>query len=166
MTTEKNLNDAFAGESQACHKYLAFAERAEQEGLPQVARLFRAAARAETVHALAHLRAMNVIKSTAENLKEAIRGEAFECKEMYPEYVRTAMDEGRNVAMLSFNNAMEVERVHHRLYVAALNELDGHPIQATSHVCVCQTCGNTVLETPPKHCPICNAPRDSFTEVP
>lgn len=165
MTTERNLKDAFTGESQAGHKYLAFAQRAEQEGLPQVAKLFRAAAKAEAVHALAHLRAMNGIKSTADNLREAIRGESFECKEMYPEYVRTAMDEGKKVAMLSFSNAMEVERVHHRLYVEALRGLDGQDGQPARAIFVCGACGNTVLDAPPEDCSICNAPRDRFTEV-
>jgi rubrerythrin len=165
MTTERNLKDAFAGESQASHKYLAFAERAEQEGLPQVAKLFRAVAKAEAVHALAHLRAMNGVKSTVDNLREAVRGEGFECKELYPEYVRTAMDEGKKVAMLSFSNAMEVERTHHRLYVEALRELGGQDGQPVRAIFVCGACGNTVLDARPENCSICNAAPDRFTEV-
>ena len=120
MATTENLKDAFAGESQANRKYLAFAEKAEKDGFPQVAKLFRAAAAAETVHAHAHLRAMGGINDTTDNLKAAIAGEGFEYQEMYPEYVAEAEAEGNKRALYSFKNALAVEEIHHGLYTAAL----------------------------------------------
>jgi len=165
MTTNKNLKDAFVGESRANRKYLAFAERAEQEGLLQIARLFRATARAETVHALAHLQAMNGVRSTAENLQEAIAEENFGCQEIYPRYVATAMDEGAKRAMLSFNNAMEVEKVHHRLYTEALEHVKSDEDLSPENIYVCSICGNTVMGQPPEQCPVCEAPKERFDEV-
>ena len=165
MATKKNLKNAFAGESQANRKYLAFARRAEQEGLPQVAKLFRAAAEAETVHALAHLRALNGIGSTAENLQEAIEGESFEFKEMYPKYVATAMDEGQKVAMLSFHNALAVEQVHHDLYAEALGQVKAGADLPAAPIFVCGVCGNTVMGEPPDKCPVCNAAKEKFDEI-
>jgi rubrerythrin len=165
MVTDENLRDAFAGESQANRKYLAFARQAEQEGLPQVAKLFRAAAEAETVHALAHLKAMKGIKSTAENLREAVDGESFEFKDMYPRYVATAMDEGQKIAMLSFHNAMAAEQVHYNLYVEALKSVKAGEDLPERRVYVCSACGNTVTDEPPQQCPICNAAREKFREI-
>ena len=120
MSTKENLADAFAGESQANRKYLAFAKQAEADGLPQVAKLFRAAAHAETIHAHAHLRAMGGIKKTEENLASAIEGEGFEFQEMYPPYLEEAQKEGDRMAEVSFRNALAVEEVHHDLYSKAL----------------------------------------------
>ena len=165
MATKENLKDAFAGESQANRKYLAFARRAEQEGLPQVAKLFRAAAEAETVHALAHLKAMKGVQTTAENLQQAVDGESFEFQEMYPKFISTAMDEGEKVAMLSFNNAMAVEQVHHGLFVEALNQVKAGGDLPEQKVYVCSVCGNTTVGEPPEKCPVCNAPRAKFSEV-
>ena len=110
--TEKNLQEAFAGESQANRKYLAFAKKADQEGYPLVANLFRAAAEAETVHAHAHLRVLKGINSTAENLKEAIAGETHEFKSMYPDMIETAKSEGNKAAERTFSFANEVEQIH------------------------------------------------------
>jgi len=121
--TEKNLWEAFAGESQANRKYLAYAKKAEKEGHTQVARLFRAAAEAETVHAHAHLRTIGQVKSTADNLMDAISGETHEFKKMYPEMIAAARDEGNTAAERSFTYANEVEKVHASLYQKALNNL-------------------------------------------
>jgi len=121
--TEKNLQDAFAGESQANRKYLAFAKKAEKEGNPQVAKLFRAAAAAETVHAHAHLRELGGIKSTKENLEAAISGETFEFEDMYPQMIKDAEEEGNKGALRSFNFANDVEKVHADLYKKALENL-------------------------------------------
>ena len=109
MATMDNLQEAFAGESQANRKYLAFAKKADEDGLPQVAKLFRAAAEAETVHAHAHLRVMGGIKSTAENLETAVEGEGFEFQEMYPKYLAEAQEEGNKPAEFSIKNALAVE---------------------------------------------------------
>ncbi|MGD2270644.1 MAG: rubrerythrin family protein, partial [Desulfobacterales bacterium] len=122
--TEENLKDAFAGESQANRKYLAFAKKAESEGHPQVAKLFRAAAEAETVHAHAHLRTLKGIKSTAENLQEAIAGETHEFKSMYPQMIEDATSEDDKAALRSFTYANEVEKVHADLYQKALDNLN------------------------------------------
>src|SRR5512136_468183 len=120
MTTTDNLKSAFAGESQANRKYLAFAKKAAADGYPQIAKLFRAAAEAETVHAHAHLRVLGGVKGTAENLQAAIDGEGHEFRVMYPGFVATAEAEGQKAALASFRNAMAVEGVHHDLYTQAL----------------------------------------------
>ena len=165
MATKQNLWEAFAGESQANRKYLAFAKRAEQEGLRQVAKLFRATAAAETVHAMSHLRVLEAVRSTGENLKEALAGEGYEFREMYPGFVTTAMDEGAKAAMLSFSNAMEVEKVHHELYGEALKHVASGEDMPEEKIFVCRVCGNTIMGEPPEHCPVCNAPREKFDEV-
>jgi rubrerythrin len=165
MVTEQNLRDAFAGESQANRKYLAFARRAEQEGLTQVAKLFRATAQAETVHAMAYLRVMDGVRSTGENLREALSGEGYVFKEMYPRFLATAMDEGAKAAMLSFNNAMEAEKVHHELYAEALKHVASGDDLPEEKIFVCSLCGNTVMGQPPERCPVCDAPSEKFDEV-
>ena len=113
--TEKNLQDAFAGESQANRKYLAFAKKAEEEGHPQIAKLFRAAADAETIHAFNHLRELGGIRGTKENLQEAISGETYEFKTMYPQMIQDAEAEGNKRALMSFNFANAVEQIHAEL---------------------------------------------------
>src|SRR5512136_2743131 len=118
--TTVNLKDAFAGESQANRKYLAFAKQADAEGFAQVAKLFRAAAEAETVHAHAHLRVLGGVKTTTENLEAAIAGEGFEFQEMYPKFLETAQKEGNKPAEISIKNALAVEKVHYNLYSKAL----------------------------------------------
>jgi rubrerythrin len=163
--TVNNLQDAFAGESQANRKYLAFAIKADKEGFPQVARLFRAAAEAETVHAHAHLRALAGVKDTKENLKAAISGEDYEFKTMYPDFLAKAQEEANKPAETSFKFALAVEKIHHDLYTRALQTLETGSDLPERKVYVCPVCGNTVYDEPPDACPICNAPKASFREI-
>ena len=160
--TEQHLKDAFAGESQANRKYLAFAAQADKEGHPAVARLFRAAALAETVHAHAHLRVLGGVKDTATNLREAVGGETHEFEKMYPQMIVDAEAEGNAAAARSFRYANAVERVHAALYQQALAELGRN---ADAAYWVCGVCGNTVAGEPPETCPICGAKRAAFTRV-
>ena len=157
--SEQNLKDAFAGESQANRKYLAFAEQADKERHPQAAKLFRAAAAAETVHAHTHLRTFGGIKTTAENLKEAISGETYQFKSMYPEMIKTAEAEGEKRALRSFTYANEVEKMHAALYQKALDNLDALP---AADYYVCSVCGSTYENEPPEVCPVCNAKAKAF----
>ncbi|MCW8814777.1 MAG: rubrerythrin family protein [Chlorobium sp.] len=165
MSSMDNLQDAFAGESQANRKYLAFARKAEEDGLPQVAKLFRAAAEAETIHAHAHLRVMGGIKSTSENLEEAIAGEGFEFNEMYPKYLAEAQQEGNKPAEFSFKNALAVEEIHHGLYSKALDAVKAGSDMPAAKIYVCPVCGNTVENAVPDTCPICNVPGSKFFEI-
>jgi rubrerythrin len=160
--TEKNLQEAFAGESQANRKYLAFAKKAEEEGYPQVAKLFRAAAAAETIHAHNHLREMGGIKSTKENLEAAISGESYEFQNMYPQMIADAKEEGNDSAIRTFNFANEVEKVHAELYRKALENLGKNE---TVDYFVCQVCGNTVEGEAPDTCPICGAKKEMFKKI-
>jgi rubrerythrin len=160
--TEQNLREAFAGESQANRRYLAFAKQAEKEGHPQVAKLFRAAAEAETVHAHTHLRTLNGVKSTAENLKEAIAGETHEFKKMYPAMIEEAKKEGAKAAERTFTYANEVEKVHANLYQKALDNLGKLP---EVDYYVCSVCGYTCENEPPDRCPVCNAVKKAFFKV-
>lgn len=165
MATIDNLKGAFAGESQANRKYLAFAKKAEADGYPQIARLFRAAAEAETVHAHAHLRVMGGVKSTGENLQAAIEGEGFEFTKMYPEYVAEAEKEGNKAALNSFKFAMAVEKVHHGLYTEALKSFQSGKDLPAAPIFVCDVCGYTVAGDVPDKCPVCGAKRERFFEV-
>ena len=160
--TTKNLQDAFAGESQANRKYLAFAKKAEEEGFKQIAKLFRATAEAETVHAHNHLREMGGIRATKENLQEAINGESYEFQKMYPQMIKDAEAEGQKGALKSFNFANEVEKIHADLYKKAVENLGKNP-SVDYHVC--QVCGNTVEGEPPDKCPICGANKKMFKKV-
>jgi rubrerythrin len=160
--TEHSLREAFAGESQANRRYLAFAKQAEKEGHHQVAKLFRAAAEAETVHAHAHLRTMGGIRSTTENLKEAIAGETHEFKKMYPEMIEQAKAEGSKTAERSFAYANEVEKIHAQLYQKALENLGKVP---EVDYYVCSVCGYTCENEPPDRCPVCNAGTKAFFKV-
>ncbi|MFZ5799489.1 MAG: rubrerythrin family protein [Desulfobulbus sp.] len=160
--TDRNLQEAFAGESQANRKYLAFADKAEREGYKQVARLFRAAAHAETIHAHAHLRAMKGIGDTAANLKEAVAGETHEFKEMYPAMIEAAKQEGHKAAERSFTYANEVEKIHAALYQKALDSLDS-PVETDIHVC--SVCGYTCEGDAPDKCPVCAANRNAFVKI-
>src|SRR4030042_2648326 len=160
--TSDNLQEAFAGAGRPSRKYLYFAEKAEEEGYKQMARLFRAASDAETVHARNHLKAMQGIKSTRDNLKEAIGGENYEFTKMYPEFIEQADAEGDNKAKRSFNLANTVEQIHHRLYQTALNMLEKDQAMSEKSVYVCQVCGNTVEGEAPDRCPICGAPKTMF----
>lgn len=165
MSTQDNLKAAFAGESQANQKYRAFAQKAEKDGQPQIARLFRAAAAAETIHAHSHLRTMGGLGQTAENLQTAIEGEGHEFKEMYPEFVEQAVVEGDQAAQRTFQYAMEVEKVHHELYQQALETLQGGGDLPQRNIYVCSVCGNTVYGQPDDDCPICGAKPAVFFEV-
>ena len=165
MPTSDNLKEAFAGESQANRKYLAFAKKSEKEGYPQVAKLFRAAADAETVHAHAHLRVMGGINSTLENLQEAIDGEGHEFKQMYPDFVAEAEKDGNKPAEYSFRNALAVERIHHGLYSEALESVKTGSDLPETRIFVCQICGNTVKGEAPDKCPVCGAAKDKFNEI-
>jgi rubrerythrin len=158
-STEKNLREAFAGESQANRKYLAFSEKAEKEGYMQIAKLFRAAAAAETVHAHAHLRVLGGVNTTLENLKEAIEGETHEFKDMYPAMIAAAKEEGNKAAERSFNFANAVEKVHAALYQNALGKLDKLE-EVDYHVC--SVCGYTCEKDAPETCPVCGAKAKAF----
>lgn len=162
MSSTENLKEAFAGESQANRKYLAFAKKADEEGFFQVARLFRAAAAAETVHAHNHLKFLGEIKSTEENLKEAIAGEVAEFTEMYPAFIKVAKEENEEGALWSFDVANKVEEIHARLYENALKNL-GENVEVMYYIC--DHCGNTVEKEAPEICPICGAPKKDFTKI-
>jgi len=163
--TDENLRNAFSGESQANRRYTAFARKAEEEGFPQVAKLFRAAAEAETIHALNHLRIMGEIKSTAANLEAAISGETFEFQKMYPGYLKVAQQEGNRQAAWSFDVANKVEQVHANLYTRAAEALESKKDLARRDYFVCGVCGNTVEGDPPEKCPICGAPKAKFNKI-
>ncbi len=160
--TPQNLKDAFSGESQANRTYLAFAKKAEKEGLSQIARLFRAAAYAETIHALNHLKIIGKIKSSLENLETAVSGETFEFDEMYPKYIETAKQEGNKKATWSFDVANKVEKIHAKLFSKAIEDLENNRDLANTDYYVCEVCGNTVQGVAPEKCPICGAPKKQF----
>ncbi len=160
--TEDNLREAFAGESQANRRYLAYAGQADKEGYPRIARLFRAVAEAETIHAHSHLKNLGAINTTAENLKDAISGERHEFKEMYPAMIETAEAEGNKNAVRSFTYANEVEKIHAGLYQKALDNLEQ---LADADYYVCSICGYTCEEEPPASCPVCNAKPQAFFNV-
>jgi len=166
MATAENLAAAFAGESQANRKYLAFAKKAQADGYPQVARLFRAAAEAETVHAHAHFRVMKGVKGTVENLEAAIAGEGYEFREMYPTFLAEAKAEGNKAAAGSFENALAVEKTHHGLYSGALSAVKEGKDLPEAAIFVCGVCGHTVVGEAPEVCPVCGALRPRFIEVP
>ena len=161
--SEQLLKEAFAGESQANRKYLAFAQAAEREGYPQAAKLFRAAAEAETVHALNHLRVLKGIRSTKDNLQEAIAGETHEFKKMYPEMIKAAEGEGNREAQRTFIYANEVEKIHANLYKKVLDSLGKS--QETYAYYVCPVCGYTSEKEAPDNCPICGAKGKVFRKI-
>lgn len=160
--SQKNLKAAFAGESQANQRYHAFAKKAEDEGYGMIARLFRAAAAAETVHAQNHIDAMGAVGDTMANLKTAMEGEADEFKSMYPEFIETAQDEGNEEAEETFDLAMQVEQIHHELYGKAAEALKAGSDLPETPMYVCRGCGNTVEGEAPDECPICGAPKSWF----
>ncbi|HHT01491.1 MAG TPA: rubrerythrin family protein [Firmicutes bacterium] len=155
-----NLREAFAGESQANRKYLAYAKKAEQEGKLNAAKLFRAAADAETLHALKQFEVAGKIGSTADNLKDGIAGETFEYQEMYPAFVKEAEAAGNRAALMAFTFAMKAEEVHAKLYQDALENID-----QTEEVFyyLCPVCGN-IEKSVPEKCHICGAPGERFIE--
>lgn len=165
MSTQDNLQAAFAGESQANRKYLAFAAKADAEGYPQIARLFRSVAAAETVHAHAHLRVMGGIGDTRKNLQAALEGERYEFEEMYPAFIHEAEAEGNRPAVASFRNANAVEKTHHGLYGEALNALEAGKDLPAASIYVCEVCGHTHIGGVPDQCPVCGASKAKFREV-
>jgi rubrerythrin len=165
MATDDNLMAAFAGESQANRKYLAFAKKAEADGLQQIARLFRAAAAAETVHAQSHFRVGGHVKDTVTNLVAAIEGEHYEFTTMYPEFIAAAIAEGKKGAQSSFEKANAVEKTHHALYSEALEAAKAGKDLPAADMYVCDVCGHTVAGEPPDVCPVCGARREKFSRV-
>ena len=161
--TTDNLQAAFAGESQANRKYLAFAEKADQDGLPQVARLFRAAAAAETVHAHNHFRVLGGVKTTEENLKAAIAGENYEVVTMYPDFLAEAESAGDKPAIKTFRFGLEVEKVHEKLYRQALENLAKKQDEFDYYIC--PICGYTHERGAPESCPVCGAAGSKFFVV-
>lgn len=161
--TLDNLAAAFAGESQANRKYVAFAKKADEDGFPQVARLFRAAAEAETVHAMNHFKAMLGIKSTKENLEAAVSGENYEVVTMYPPMIAEAEANGEKKAANSFKWAYEVEKEHEELYRAALESLGSAGEEYDYYVC--PVCGHTHRRSAPDKCPVCGTPGSRFSKV-
>jgi rubrerythrin len=160
-----NLQAAFAGESQANRKYLAFAKKADQEGFPQVAKLFRAAAAAETVHAQSHFRAMDGVKGTAENLQAAISGESYEVISMYPPMLADAEAEGNKRAALTFKYALAVEQIHEALYRKAAEAISGGKDLPETEFYVCPVCGFTHEGKLEGRCPVCNTLGEKFEKV-
>jgi rubrerythrin len=164
-STKDNLAAAFAGESQANRRYLVSAEKADAEGNAQIARLFRAAAAAETVHAKSHLRVLGIMGNTAENLKAAVAGELHEFTKMYPEFIEQAKTDGDNQALRSFDYANSVEKTHHKLYEAALAALEAGQELPEGSYYICPICGHTEFGTPPDKCPVCGAPGSKFAKI-
>jgi rubrerythrin len=162
--TPSNLKEAFAGESQANRKYLAFAKKAEQEGFPVVARLFRAAAEAETIHALGHLQAMNGIGSTADNLQAAFDGETHEYTTMYPPMLKQAEAEN-HPAKRMFKYAAKAEEVHAKLYTLAIEAVKAGKDLSTTAFYLCPVCGHIELGQPPANCPICGNKGANFVKM-
>jgi len=160
--TKANLQAAFAGESQAHMKYLVFANLAEREGFPNVARLFRAASFAEEKHASAHLRALSGSGATVANLEAAIGGETFEVNEMYPAYLATAREQQEKGAIVSMERAFEAEKVHAQLYARAKESAEAKKDFDLSAIFVCEVCGWTVEGAPPDKCPLCGTPKERF----
>jgi len=158
--TIENLMKAFAGESQANRKYLAYAKQAEKEGKLNAAKLFRAAADAETIHALKHLEVAGKIGSTVENLKDAVAGETYEYKDMYPDFVKEAEAAGNKAAIISFTGAMKAEEVHARLYQEALENIDN---DEEVFYYLCPVCGN-IEKSRPEKCSICGVSGERFTK--
>jgi rubrerythrin len=163
-TTNENLATAFAGESQANRKYLAFARQADKEGLPQIARLFRAAAEAETIHALGHLGNMGGIGTTLQNLESAVKGETYEYTEMYPPMVEQAKADGHKARTL-LDWANKAEKVHAGLFLQALEAMKSGKDLSQMDVYLCPFCGDVEFGVPPDKCPICGAPAAKFQKI-
>lgn len=166
MKSTDDLKAAFAGESQANRKYTAWAQKAEREGFPGVAKLFRAVAAAETVHALNHFRALGEVKSTLENLEAAKAGENYEVTSMYPEMIEHAESDEAKRALLSFTWAFEVEKIHEKLYAAAIEKAKSGEDSAVTTYWVCGSCGHTIAaDEPPEKCPVCGAVARAYKKI-
>ena len=165
VKTDENLKAAFAGESQANRMYLAFAKKADEEGLTQIAKLFRAAAEAETVHALNHLRVTGQIKSTIENLGTAVSGETYEFKKMYPDFIAEAKNDANKPALVSFDYSNKVEQIHANLYQKAIDALKNKKELTVVDYYVCPVCGNTFEGSTSDVCSICATPKEKFIRI-
>jgi rubrerythrin len=165
MATVENVKAAFAGESQANRKYLAFSDKAADEGYRNIATLFKAASEAEAIHAKKLLKVLGAIGATKDNLKESIEGETHEYTKMYPEFVRVAETEKKTDAVLAFTYAMKAEQVHARLYEKALSLLQAGGDMGREKVFLCPVCGNIELGKPPEKCPICGVFGKQFREI-
>lgn len=161
-TTETNLQAAFAGESMAHVKYLNFADKAEKEGLHNVARLFQAASFSEQIHASNHLRALEGIQGTAANLGAALGGETFEIEQMYPAYKTVAEAQGEKRALRSMDWALAAEKVHAKLYAEAKQSVEAGKDVAAQDIWVCTSCGFTLEGVPPDKCPVCGVSKEKF----
>jgi rubrerythrin len=165
MSSKENLAAAFAGESQANRKYLAFGKKAETDGYKMVSKLFRANAEAETIHAHSHLKAMDGIKDTATNLQTAVDGEGYEFTEMYPKFIEEAKAEGNKAAQRTFEVAMKAEKVHHALYQKALESVKSGKDLDEAEIHICSICGNTVIGGVHGKCEICGVAAEKFIEI-
>lgn len=159
----EDLSNAFAGESQANRKYLAYAKKADDEGYTQAGKLFRAAAEAETIHAHNHLRAMDGVATTVENLKDAVGGETYEVESMYPPMLANAEAEGNKRAAISFKYALEVEKVHAKLFKEAIGDINKK--EEVYDYFVCPVCGFTAPRFAPDKCPVCGVPGERFLKI-
>lgn len=162
--TQANLQTSFAGESQAHMKYLIFADKAEKQGYPEVARLFRAIAYAERVHATSHLRELGGIGDTAANLAEAFDGEEYENSEMYPAFAAVAKLQQEKGAIRSIHHALEAEKIHEAMYREAKESVVAGKDIASAPVFVCPVCGHTAIGEAPDKCPICGTPKNKYRE--
>jgi rubrerythrin len=160
--TENDLKSAFAGESQAHTKYWIYAERAEKENLPNIARLFRAISYAERIHATSHFKTLGLIGKTSENLQDAIDGETYEVNEMYPAFIKDAIEEAQKQAERSEQWALESEKKHITLYADAKSAVDAGKDADIAQISVCEICGYTVEGEAPDNCPVCNAKKEKF----
>ena len=163
-TTNENLKDAFAGESQANQKYRAFAKAAEKDGFPNIAKLFRTTAEAERIHAEGHLKALEGIGSIVENLQAAINGETYEFTEMYPPMLEQA-EKDNHKAKKMFKWALDVEEVHAQLYKLALEAAEKGEDLPVGNIYLCPVCGHIEIGTPPERCPFCNVKADVYIQV-
>jgi rubrerythrin len=165
MRTEENLKNAFAGESQAYRRYRAFADRAEREGYPNVAKLFRAVSESEAVHATNELLLMKALKTTAENLQTAIDGETYEYTKMYPDFSKAAEKESKKAAVKIFGETKQVESFHATYYKEALENVEKMRDLPSRDYYVCSVCGHTVADEAPDKCPVCNSKKSSFKKI-
>ena len=162
--TQENLKEAFAGESQANQKYRAFAKKAEKDGFPNIAKLFRTTAEAERIHAEGHLGAIDMIDTTASNLKAAIEGETYEFTSMYPPMLQQAEAENHKAKRM-FGYAVEAEKIHAQLYQKALEAVERGEDLSEINVYLCPYCGHIELGSPPEACPICGAKAKAYIQV-
>lgn len=163
-TTQENLKDAFAGESQANQKYRAFAKKAEKDGFPNIAKLFKTTAEAERIHAEGHLGSLDGINSTVENLKAAIEGETYETENMYPPMLEQAEADGHKAKRM-FKYALDVEAVHAKLYKMALEAAEQGKDLDVSEIYLCPVCGHIEFGKPEENCPVCGTLASKYVQV-